>query len=77
MTYLPKGQATVYIRLSKAFCGILRAALLFYKRLRSDLKDMGFEVSPYNPCVAEKTLVNRHQTTVYWHMDDLKVSLLL
>ena len=52
---------------------MLRAALLFYKRFRSDLKDMGFEVNPYDPCVANK-IVNGKQMTIYWHMDDLKVS---
>ena len=45
--------------------GMLRAALLFYKRLRSDLKDMGFEVNPYDPCVANK-MVNGKQMTVCW-----------
>ena len=73
VTYSPNGQAMLYVRLSKALYGMLRAALLFYKRLRSDLENMGFEVNPYNPCVANK-MVNGHQMTVCWHVDDLKVS---
>ena len=40
VTYSPKGQAMLYVRLSKALYGMLRAALLFYKRLRSDLEGM-------------------------------------
>ena len=40
VTYLPNGQAMLYIRLSKALYGMSRAALLFYKRLRSDLENM-------------------------------------
>ena len=52
---------------------MLRVALLFYKRLRSDLENMGFEVNPYDPCVANK-MVNGHQMTICWHVDDLKVS---
>ena len=63
----------LYVRLSKALYGMLRAALLFHKRLRSDLKDMGFEVNSYDPCVANK-MVNGHQMTVCWHVGDLKVS---
>ena len=63
----------LYVRLSKALYGMLRTALLFYKRLRSDLENMGFEVNPYDPCVANK-MVNGHQMTIYWHVDDLKVS---
>ena len=34
---------------------------------------MGFEVNPYDPCVANK-MVNGHQMTIRWHVDDLKVS---
>ena len=52
---------------------MLRAALLFYKRLKSNLKDMGFEVKLYDPCVASK-MVNCRQMTIYWHVDGLKVS---
>ena len=63
----------MYVRLSKALYGILRAALLFYKRLRKDLEDMGFKINPYDPCVANM-LVNGVQCTVCWHVDDLKVS---
>ena len=73
MTYSPNGQAMLYVRLSKALYGMLRAALLFYKRWRSDLENMGFEVNPYDPCVANK-MVNGHQMTICWHVDDLKVS---
>ena len=63
----------VYVRLSKALYGMLGAAILFYKRLRKDLEDMGFEVNPYDPCVAN-ILVNWAQCTVCLHVDDLKVS---
>ena len=73
VTYSPNGQAMLYVRLSKALYGMLRAALLFYKRLRSDLENMGFKIKPYDPCVANKT-VNGYQMTICWHVDDLKVS---
>ena len=73
ITYSKKGVPMVYVRLSKALYGMLRAALLFYKRLRKDLKNMGFEVNPYDPCVANK-MVNGAQCTVCWHVGNLKVS---
>ena len=72
-TYSPNGQAMLYFSLSKALYSMLRAALLFYKRLRSDLDNMGFEVNPYNPCVTNK-MVNGHHMTIFWHVDDLKMS---
>ena len=34
---------------------------------------MGFEVNPYDPCVANKT-INGSQMTVAWHVDGLKIS---
>ena len=73
VTYSPNGQAVIYARLSNALYGMLRAALLFYKRLRSDMENMGFEVNPYEPCVANK-MVNGSQMTICWHMNNLKVS---
>ena len=63
----------LYVRLSKALHGMLRAALLFYKRLRNDLENMGFGVNPYDPCVTN-ILVNGAQCTVCWYVDDLNVS---
>ena len=36
VTYSKNGVPILYVRLSKALYGMLRAALLFYKRLRSD-----------------------------------------
>ena len=61
------------VHLSKDLYGLLKAALLFYKRLRFDLEEMSFVVNPYDPCVA-KMMVNGAQITVCWHVDNLKIS---
>ena len=68
-----KGQKVLYIKVQKALYGKLKSALLFYKKLRGDLESMGFEINPYNPCVANK-IVNDHQMTIIWHVDCLKIS---
>ena len=68
-----KGVPMLYVQTENALYGMLRAALLFYRKLRADLEDMGFEVKPYDPCVANR-IVNGSQCTVVWHVDDLKVS---
>ncbi len=68
-----KGSAILYVKMQKAIYGLLRSALLFYKKLVSNLKCTGFKLNPYDPCVANKT-VNGTQMTVCWHVDDLKVS---
>ena len=73
VTLSAKGVPMLYVRLSKALYGMLRAALLFYKKLCSDLEDMEFEVNPYDPCVANK-IINGTQCTICWHVDDLKIS---
>ena len=52
---------------------MLRSALLFYRKLVKDLKEYGFEINPYDPCVAKK-MVNGSQMKVVCHVDDLKVS---
>ena len=71
--YSNKGVPMLYVQLSKALYGMLRAALLFYKKLRGDLEDLDSIVNPYDPCVANK-MINGKQITVCWHVDDLKVS---
>jgi hypothetical protein len=52
---------------------MMKSALLFYRILVAELHDMGFEINPYDPCVANKT-VNGTQMTVRWHIDDLIIS---
>ena len=73
VTYSKNGVLMLYVCISKALYGMLRAALLFYKRLRSYLEDRGFVVNPYDPCIANKML-DGSQMTVCWHVDDLKIS---
>ena len=34
---------------------------------------MGFEINPYDPCVANK-IVDGSQCTIAWYVDDIKVS---
>ena len=52
---------------------MMKSALLFYRKLVSELREMGFEINPYGPCVANK-MVNRTQMRIRWHVDDLMIS---
>jgi len=47
--------------------------MLFWKTLTAKLVSMGFEVSSYDECVANKVIEGR-QCTSLWHVDDIKVS---
>ena len=68
-----RGQKVLYVRLQRALYGLLKSALLFYRKLWTDLSRRGFVVNPYDPCVANMD-VNGKQLTVCWHVDDLKMS---
>ena len=52
---------------------MLTSALLFYKKWRNDLLSIGYELNPYDSCIANKT-INGSQHTIVWHVDDLKIS---
>jgi len=70
---IEKGEKVVYVELLKALYGTLRAARLFWEKLSNKLKEWGFKIIDYDPCVANK-IVNGKQITVVWHVDDLKIS---
>jgi hypothetical protein len=59
--------------MNKAMYGLMRAALLFYWKLRADLEEFGFKFNDYDPCVANKMIIGK-QMTVTFHVDDLKIS---
>jgi uncharacterized protein YeaC (DUF1315 family) len=68
------GKPTLYVQLQKALYGTVQAALLFWKELTQFLvEDLGFELNPYDQCVANK-MINGKQCTILWHVDDLKIS---
>ncbi len=51
----------------------MTAAFLFWKCLSSQLVKWGFELNPYDTCVANE-MINGSQCTILWHVDDLKRS---
>jgi hypothetical protein len=70
---IKKGKPTMYVQLKKALYGRLQASLLFWKDLSGNLRKWGFEINPYDWCVANKTINGKH-CTILWHVDDIKVS---
>ena len=51
-----RGQAYIYCRANIAIYGTLKAALLFWKKLSSSLKQRDFIINPYDWCVANKDI---------------------
>jgi hypothetical protein len=70
---IENGKRVLYVQLEKALYGTIRAALLFWRKLSTTLINWGFEINPYDPCVANK-IINGTQCTILWHVDDLKIS---
>jgi hypothetical protein len=74
VVYEGKGkQKVVYVQMLMALYGMMIASILYYKKFRKDIESIGFEVNPYDICVANRQ-VNGKQHTVTWHVDDLKSS---
>jgi hypothetical protein len=73
VTVNSQGEPVLFVKLQKALYGMLKSALLFYKKLLTDLVANGFTVNPYDPRIITKT-INGKQMTTCWHVEDLKVS---
>jgi hypothetical protein len=67
------GKKVLYLRLLKALYGCVKSALLWYELFTGTLTHMGFELNPYDTCVANK-IVNGKQCTIAWFVDDNKIS---
>ena len=70
---IEKGVQVLHVDMWMALYGMIKSSLLYYKKWRGDLVSIGFEVNPYDPCVANR-MINGHQHTVAWHVDDVKSS---
>ena len=68
-----KERMVIYVTTKKALYRCLIFALIFYELLVSDMRGKGFELNPYDPCVASKFIVGK-QMIIFWHVDNLKVS---
>ncbi len=55
-----RGKPVIYVILRKALYGTLQAALLFWENLSSQLQEWGFEINPYDFCVANKTIARNN-----------------
>ena len=68
------GIKVLYARLDKAIYGCVKSALLRYNIFTSKLKDMGFVLNAYDPCIANCN-IDGSQCTVAWYVeDDNKIS---
>ena len=73
--YDKNNNALLYVNVSKAIYGLLKSALLFYKKIVADLQnyETPLVINPYDLCVANAAIKGK-QMTITWYVDDLKVS---
>jgi hypothetical protein len=67
------GKKVLYLKLLKALYGCVQSALLWYELFSTTLQASGFELNPYDTCVANKTIDGK-QCTIAWYVDDNKIS---
>jgi hypothetical protein len=68
-----KGKKQLLVQCLPALYGTMVASLLYYKKFVKRLKFKGFELNPYDPCVANKQ-VDGEQLTMCFHVDNCKIS---
>ncbi len=68
-----KGVNSLLIECYDAIYGTMVAGLLYCRKFSSSLKNRGFTVNPYDPCVWNRDIVGK-QITICFHVDDCKIS---
>ena len=58
-TIIENGRKVLYVKLKKALYRTLQASILFWKNLTNTLIEWGFEINPYDWCVANKMVNNK------------------
>merc|ERR1711949_54984 len=67
---IENGVKVLYLEILRAIYGMLEAALLWYRKFRTDLESEGFRFNEYDPCIACK-MVEGYQHLVRFHVDDV------
>ena len=73
VTIEKKGKKLIYLSLKKALYQCVKSALLWYDLFTGTLREIDFELNPYDTCVAHKIL-DRKQYTIAWYVYDNKIS---
>ena len=56
VTMIIKGKPLLYAQIQMALYGVLHSVPLLYINLVKELEAYGFQINPYNPCVANKAI---------------------
>ena len=64
-----KSELVLYVEALNVLYGIMKGALLFYIKFVENLQSIGFQLNPYDPCVANKIVDSAHLTVV-WNVEE-------
>ena len=67
-----KGVKQLLVQCQNALYGTMVASLLYYRMFTNNLTDIGFKITPYNPCISNK-MIDGQQMTICYHVDDCKL----
>ena len=70
---IKNGKIVLYTKIVKAVYRCIQSALLWYDLYVNKLKDMGFEINPYDKCTVNK-MINVSQCTSDWYVEKNKIS---
>ena len=73
VTFDKKGNKQILVECLNAIYGTMVAALLFYQKFTNTLKEGGYIMNDYDPCVWNK-VIDGNQCTICFHVDDCKIS---
>jgi hypothetical protein len=68
-----QGRKQLLVECLNAIYGTMVASLLYYWKFTRILKNQGYMMNPYNPCVWKK-MIKKKQITLCFHVDGCKVS---
>jgi hypothetical protein len=68
-----KGMKQLPVQCQNALYGTMVASLLYNLKFTKSLTSVGFEINPYDPCAAHKTVHGMQMTTCF-HVNDCKLS---
>ena len=72
-TYV-QNNGTCVVRLKKALYGCVESAAMWYNRLSTDLKSLGYKKNNLDICVFDKIEKDNTQTTLILHVDRMKIT---
>jgi hypothetical protein len=68
-----QGRKQLLVEYLNAIYGTMVASLLYYRKFTRSLKNQGYTMNPYGPCVWNK-MIKKKQIMICFHVVDCKVS---